>query len=82
MILCSPHNPASRAWTKEELTALTTDRARVDENSATYETKLHALNGKLREQMEHKETLFREFTTADAKLTALQEDMDNFQKYL
>ncbi len=22
MILCSPHNPASRAWTKEELTAL------------------------------------------------------------
>ena len=61
---------------EEELTALTTDRARVDENSATYETKLHALNGKLREQMEHKENLFREFTTADAKLTALQEDMD------
>ena len=61
---------------EETLRALTTDRARAEENNASYEAKLNALNTKLREQMEHKENLFREFTTADAKLTALQEDMD------
>ena len=58
------------------LRALTTDRARAEENNASYEAKLNALNTKIREQMEHKENLFREFTTVDAKLTALQEDMD------
>ena len=61
---------------EEELRALTTDRARAEENNAGYEAKLNALNGKLREQMEHRENLFREFTTVSAKLSALQEDMD------
>ena len=61
---------------EEALVTLTTDRARAEENNATYEAKLHGLNSKIREQMEHKENLFREFTTADAKLQALQADMD------
>jgi chromosome segregation protein len=58
------------------LKALISDRARVDENSATFEDKLNALNTKLREQMDHKENLFREFTTADSKLATLQAEMD------
>ena len=59
-----------------ELATLTSDRTRMEKNSASYEEKLNALNTKLREQMEHKENLFREFTTVDAKLAALQADMD------
>ena len=59
-----------------ELSALMGDRARVEQNSASYEAKLNTLTTKLREQMEHKENLFREFTTVDAKLSALQADMD------
>ena len=61
---------------EEALTALTTDRARADRNSASFESKLNDLNNRLREQMDHKENLFRAFTTADAKLTSLQADMD------
>ena len=58
------------------LTTLLSDRARVDENSASFETKLNSLNTRLREEMDHKENLFREFTTADSKLSALQAEMD------
>ncbi len=61
---------------EETLAGLTTDRARAEENNASYEAKLRGLNDRIREQMEHKENLFREFTTADAKLQALQTDMD------
>ncbi len=58
------------------LTALSTDRSRAEEQGATFEAKLLSLNEKIREQMTHKENLFRAFTTADAKLTALQIEMD------
>lgn len=67
-----------RLYTEGEtaLTALITDRARADENSASFESKLNSLNTRLREQMDHKENLFREFTTAGSKLETLQADMD------
>ncbi len=58
------------------LTALVSDRTRADENSAVYEQKLNAINTRLREEMDRKENLFREFTTADSKLTGLQAEMD------
>ena len=58
------------------LASLLSDRARADENSASFETKLNSLNTRLREEMDHKENLFREFTTADSKLAALQAEMD------
>ncbi len=61
---------------EQALAALVNDRTRAEENSASFEAKLTALNEKIREQMNHKENLFRAFTTADAKLTALQADMD------
>ena len=58
------------------LAALTTDRARAEENNASYEAKLNALNTKIREQMDHKANLVQEFTTAEAKLENLQTEMD------
>lgn len=61
---------------EKTLTALLADRARADENSAAYEQKLNTVNTRLREEMDRKENLFREFTTADSKLTGLQAEMD------
>ena len=58
------------------LNALVSDRTRADENFAAYEQKLNAINTRLREEMDRKENLFREFTTADSKLTGLQAEMD------
>lgn len=59
-----------------ELTALITDRARAEEQGASFEARLAALNEKIREQMNEKENLFRAFTTADNKLNNLQTEMD------
>ena len=58
------------------LAALTTDRARAEENNASYEAKLQVLNTKIREQMDHKANLVQAFATADAKLENLQAEMD------
>ena len=61
---------------ESELSALVAQRTRADENSAAYEQKLNAVNTRLREEMDRKENLFREFTTADSKLEGLQAEMD------
>ncbi len=58
------------------LAILTSDRSRAEEQGASYEAKLSALSEKIREQMSHKENLFRAFTTADSKLTSLEAEMD------
>ncbi len=58
------------------MATLTSDRSRAEEQGASFEAKLSALNEKIREQMTHKENLFRAFTTAEAKLQKLREDMD------
>ncbi len=58
------------------LAALISDRTRADENSTAYENRLQTVTTRLREEMDRKEKLFREFTTADSKLTGLQAEMD------
>ena len=67
-----------RLYTEGEaaMAALVSHRTRADENSATYDQKLNIINTRLREEMDRKENLFREFTTADSKLTGLQTEMD------
>ncbi len=67
-----------RLYAEGEITlrTLTTDRTRTEEQGATYEAKLAALGEKIREQMSHKENLFRAFTTAESKLNTLVADMD------
>ena len=61
---------------EEALAALIAERAKTDENSAAFEQKLNTVNTRLREEMDRKENLFREFTTADGKLNGLQSEMD------
>ncbi len=58
------------------LSTLVSDRSRAEEQGASFEAKLAALNEKIREQMNHKENLFRAFTTAESKLGGLQAEMD------
>ncbi len=58
------------------LAGLLSDRTKTEEQGASYEAKLAALGEKIREHMNHKENLFRAFTTAESKLAKLQEDMD------
>ena len=61
---------------EQTLVTLTTDRARAEENNASYEAKLNALNTRIREQMDHKANLVQALTTAAAKLENLQAEMD------
>ncbi len=67
-----------RLYAEGEVTlrTLTSDRDRTEEQGAAYEAKLETLGAQIREHMAHKENLFRAFTTADARLSALQADMD------
>ena len=58
------------------LEALTADRARAEENNASYEAKINALNTRIREEMDRKANLVQAFTTAEAKLENLQAEMD------
>ena len=61
---------------EKALEALMKDRAKAEENNASYEAKLADLNAKIREQMEHKANLVQALTTAEAKLENLQTEMD------
>ncbi len=61
---------------EEALAVLVSDRSRAEEQGAGFAAKLSTLNEKIREQMTHKENLFRAFTTADAKRQSLEAEMD------
>ena len=61
---------------ERRMTELTAGRDEAEKNSAAFEQKLTALTQRLREQMSTRENLFREFTTAEAKLASLQAEMD------
>jgi chromosome segregation protein len=61
---------------EQAMEALVASRSEAEKNSAEVEEKLAALTARIRTKMSEKENLFREFTTADAKLTALQTEMD------
>ena len=61
---------------EKTLIGLTADRARAEENNASYEAKLNTLNTRIREQMDHKANLVQAYTTASAKLENLQAEMD------
>ncbi|MCQ2429477.1 MAG: chromosome segregation protein SMC, partial [Clostridia bacterium] len=64
-------NRAAYADGEARLAALVSDKDRADENSADYERKLADLRSRINAKYEEKENLFKVFTTADAKLTAL-----------
>ncbi|MBQ9761052.1 MAG: chromosome segregation protein SMC [Clostridia bacterium] len=57
----------------EELNA---KRAEVEKDSFAFERKLNELNAKLRDKMNQKELIFREYTKCEAKLTNLRDTQD------
>ena len=67
---------------EEVMATLMESRSEAEKNSAEVEEKLAALTARIRAKMSEKENLFREFTTADAKLTALQTEMDKLASKL
>ena len=59
-----------------ELAELTKKRAELEENSFEFERKLNALGAKMREKMNEKELIFREYTKYENKLENLRETQD------
>jgi len=57
----------------EELTAM---RSRVEKDNFEFERKLNELNTKLRDRMNQKELIFREYTKCESKLASLRDTQD------
>ena len=58
------------------LETLNTKRAEVEKDNFAFEHKLNDLNAKLRDKMNQKELIFREFTKCESKLSALRDTQD------
>ena len=69
-------NRAAYAAGNAELEALNAKRGEVEKDNFEFERKLNELNAKLRDRMNHKELVFREFTKCEAKLASLRESQD------
>ena len=61
---------------KAELELLNAKRGEVEKNNFAFERKLNELNNRLRDRMNHKELVFREFTKCESKLAALRDSQD------
>ena len=59
-----------------ELDLLNAKRGEVEKDNFEFERKLSDLNAKLRDRMNHKELVFREFTKCESKLTGLRDTQD------
>ena len=75
-------NRTSYSDGEKRLASLTADKSRADENSAQYEARLTALREQINRKYEDKETLFRAFTTADAKLSGLKAEKEKLDSKL
>ncbi|MBR2927278.1 MAG: chromosome segregation protein SMC [Clostridia bacterium] len=69
-------NRAAFEAANAELEALNAKRSEVEKNNFEFERKLNELNAKLRDRMNHKELVFREFTRCESKLTSLRDTQD------
>ncbi len=58
------------------LEQLNAKRNEIEKNNFEFEKKLNELNSKLRDRMNHKELIFREFTKCESKLASLRENQD------
>ena len=59
-----------------ELERLNAKRSEVEKDNFEFERKLNDLNAKLRDRMNHKELVFREFTKCETKLMTLKDSQD------
>ena len=64
------------------LTELNAKRGQVEEGNLAFEKKLNDLNNRLRERMNHKELVFREYTACENKLNNLRESQDKLSTRL
>ncbi len=60
----------------EELAELNAKRARVEEGSSEFEQKLARVNQKMRERMQQKEEIFKEYTRLENRLGNLRAEQD------
>ena len=58
------------------LAELNAKRAKVEEGSSEFERKLAEVNGKMREKMQHKENIFKEYTRVENKLSMQRAEQD------
>ena len=69
-------NRAAHTAANAELDALNAKRGEVEKDNFEFERKLNELNAKLRDRMNQKELVFREFTKCESKLASLRESQD------
>ena len=69
-------NRTAYAEATAELERLNAKRGAVEKDNFEFERKLNDLNAKLRDRMNHKELVFREFTKCETKLTTLKDSQD------
>ena len=61
---------------EEKLRALSEKRAKVEEGGSEFERKLAEVNAKMREKLQQKENIFREYTRLENRVNSLREDQD------
>ena len=66
----------------EILAGLNEKRAKVEEGSSEFERKLNEVNVKMREKLQHKENIFKEYTRLENRLANLREEQDKLASRL
>ncbi len=64
------------------LAELNRKRSKVEEGSSEFERKLNEVNAKMREKLQHKENIFKEYTRFENRLTHLREEQDKLASKL
>ena len=75
-------NRTAFAAANAELELLNAKRGEVEKDNFEFERKLNELNNKMRDKMNQKEILFREFTKCESKLSALRDTQDKLSTKL
>ena len=75
-------NRQAFATAEAQLQILNAKRGEVEKDNFEFERKLNELNNKMRDKMNHKELLFREFTKCESKLNSLRETQDKLSTKL
>ena len=70
------------AEAKGVLADLNAKRSKVEEGSSEFERKLGEVNAKIREKMQHKENIFKEYTRFENRLLHLREEQDKLASKL
>ena len=70
------------AEAKAVLSDLNAKRSKVEEGSSEFERKLGEVNAKMREKMQHKENIFKEYTRFENRLMHLREEQDKLASRL